>query len=293
MKQKDPAFLFYSKDYYEGTRTMLPQERACYVDLMIYQHQNGGFIPFDLKRILLYCSGVDEATLTATLEAKFVKKENGWVNEKLQKVIEQRVDFSAKQSVNGAVGQFFKKAKSILSDAEFLSLKAKIQGKSNDELYLIIKDLEINKATLKAMLKHRAVANAIGNASAIGNKEIKDAGYFIAARTLWFKFYTDTHPANGHNPTFDGMAGKKIKSILSKLKKKADEKEIEWNEQSALDSFEMLLIQASKTNWIKDNFALQNIDSKFDQIIQQALTKNVTGTKAIHEQLKREFNKVG
>ena len=36
---KDPAFLFYSKDFYEGTRTMLPEERACYIDLMIYQHQ--------------------------------------------------------------------------------------------------------------------------------------------------------------------------------------------------------------------------------------------------------------
>jgi len=34
---KDPAFLFYSKDFYEGTRTMLPEERACYIDLMIYQ----------------------------------------------------------------------------------------------------------------------------------------------------------------------------------------------------------------------------------------------------------------
>ena len=31
---KDPAFLFYSKDFYEGTRTMLPEERACYIDLM-------------------------------------------------------------------------------------------------------------------------------------------------------------------------------------------------------------------------------------------------------------------
>ena len=49
---KDPAFLLYSKDFYEGTRMMLPEERACYVDLMIYQHQNGGFIPNDVRRII-------------------------------------------------------------------------------------------------------------------------------------------------------------------------------------------------------------------------------------------------
>ena len=75
---KDPAFLFYSKDFYEGTRMMLPEERACYVDLLIYQHQNG-IIPLDLKRVLMYCNGVDEATLKATLEAKFTKTEEGWV----------------------------------------------------------------------------------------------------------------------------------------------------------------------------------------------------------------------
>lgn len=66
---KDPAFLFYSKDFYEGTRMMLPEERACFIDLMIYQHQNG-FIPDDKRRLMMYCSGIDEATLEATLEAK-------------------------------------------------------------------------------------------------------------------------------------------------------------------------------------------------------------------------------
>ena len=30
---KDPAFLFYSQDFYAGTRTMLPEERACWAHL--------------------------------------------------------------------------------------------------------------------------------------------------------------------------------------------------------------------------------------------------------------------
>ena len=74
---KDPAFLFYSKDFYEGTRMMLPEERACYMDLLVYQHQNGS-IPTDLKRVLMYCNGVDLATLEATLEAKFELVDEGW-----------------------------------------------------------------------------------------------------------------------------------------------------------------------------------------------------------------------
>lgn len=75
---KDSAFLFYSKDFYEGTRMMFPEERACYIDLLIYQHQNG-IIPFDLKRVSMFCNGIDIATLEATLEAKFEQTESGWV----------------------------------------------------------------------------------------------------------------------------------------------------------------------------------------------------------------------
>lgn len=152
MKGKDPAFLFYSADFYEGTRTMLPEERACFIDLMIYQHQRG-VIPNDLKRVLLYCNGVDEATLKATLEAKFKLTAEGWINERLQKVIDDREAYSEKQSINGIIGQFWKKAKAILSKKDFDNLKVMLSDKRNDEIMELIKNKEINKATLEAMLE--------------------------------------------------------------------------------------------------------------------------------------------
>ena len=152
MKGKDPAFLFYSSDFYEGTRTMLPEERACFIDLMIYQHQRG-IIPNDLKRVLLYCNGVDEATLKATLEAKFKQTDEGWINERLQKVIDERETYSEKQSINGAIGQFWKKAKAILSKKDFDNLKVALSDKRNDEILNLIKNKEINKATLEALLE--------------------------------------------------------------------------------------------------------------------------------------------
>jgi uncharacterized protein YdaU (DUF1376 family) len=119
---RDPAFLFYGKDFYEATRTMLPKERACYVDLLIYQHQHE-YIPNDLERMTMYCSGLDEATLKAVLEAKFKLCDKGWYNERLNKVIQERKEFSQKQSNNGAVGQFFKKAKSTLPVKDYNKLK--------------------------------------------------------------------------------------------------------------------------------------------------------------------------
>jgi len=156
---RDPAFLFYSKDFYEATRTMLPKERACYIDLLIYQHQNE-YIPNEIERISMYCSGIDEATLQATLQAKFKLCDKGWYNERLSSVIEQRKAFSDKQSDNGLIGQFFKKAKSSLPSKDYTKLKEFIYFTYTKEK--LINDLKINnnhEAMLQAMLKHLVNVN--------------------------------------------------------------------------------------------------------------------------------------
>ena len=147
---KDPAFLFYSNDFYSGTRMMLPEERACYIDLLIYQHQNG-IIPNNPKRLLMFCVGVDEATLKATLETKFELTPDGWVNRVLEKVVTEREKYTKSQSESGKVGQFWKKAKLLLSKKDFERLK-KIIDKP-----FILKEYSnsdfTNEATLKALFK--------------------------------------------------------------------------------------------------------------------------------------------
>lgn len=167
--KKDPAFLFYGKDFYEGTRTMLPEERACLIDLLIYQHQNGGYIPNDLKRISLYCSGIDEAILTATLQAKFKLGDNGWYSERLQELTKERKEYAEKQSINGKVGQFYKQSAKKLSPKEIKLIKEQIANKklNNKELYENwISKYSDPKAMLKALLKH------LGNGSVIGDEDI-------------------------------------------------------------------------------------------------------------------------
>lgn len=193
---KDPAFLLYSKDFYEGTRTMLPEERACLIDLMIYQHQNGA-IPNDVKRIAMYCSGCSEATLQATLEAKFKLIDGFWYNLKMTTVIDDRKIFSIKQSENGKVGQFWKKAKAILNKKEFDELRKSLINKTKREIIDLIGDQEINEAMLKtmleAMLKHLAIANAI----AIEDENIKeDIDLFLMVFDNFRKLYPGTKRGN-------------------------------------------------------------------------------------------------
>lgn len=86
---KDPAFLFYSKDFYEGTRLMLPEERACYIDLMIYQHQQGP-IPDDIPRLQMYCSGCSAGAIQRVLNEHFNQTPNGWLNKRLTREVNLR-----------------------------------------------------------------------------------------------------------------------------------------------------------------------------------------------------------
>ena len=187
---KDPAFLFYSKDFYEGTRTMLPEERACYIDLLIYQHQNGP-IPNNIQRMKMYCSGIDEATLIATLKAKFVATHEGWINERLQMTINERQEYADKQSINGQIGQFYKKAKEVLKKDNYMKIRAEYSDFSNEELLEEIKKFDLkNKASLKAslegLLKHRAVGNEIKIKDII--LELKIENRYAEIVNLWIDY---------------------------------------------------------------------------------------------------------
>ena len=137
---------------------MLPEERACYVDLMVYQHQHD-YIPNDIKRMTMYCVGVSEATLIATLEAKFKLCEKGWYNEKLQEVMNCREEYVQHQSDNGTYGQFIKKMNKDKSIKNLTELKDFIENSYSKKR--LIQDLKKNndyettlKALREALLKH-------------------------------------------------------------------------------------------------------------------------------------------
>lgn len=60
--KKDPAVLFYTKDWLEGTAAMFSEEKGVYIDLLCYQHQKG-FLPKN-KRRLAKITGISEEKFT-------------------------------------------------------------------------------------------------------------------------------------------------------------------------------------------------------------------------------------
>lgn len=167
---KDPAFLFYSKDFYEGTRMMLPEERACYVDLLIYQHQNGP-IPLDLRRVMMYCSGCTIETIQHVLDQKFDKTVNGWLNKRLTIESENRSTNKPKKIASASFAGLISSNNLSKKQIDFLKKNFNINDFIVEKDILII-DESIIKSKVKEwfnnmlnqMVKNLANVNAIANA---------------------------------------------------------------------------------------------------------------------------------
>lgn len=205
---KDPAFLFYSRDFYEGTRNMLPEERACYIDLMIYQHQNK-IIPLDLKRVYMYCSGISKETIDYVITEKFIKTDFGYYNEKLTDVVNNREKHSEKQSINGRLGQFYKQAKKLMYETDYFNLKQHLSKHSNEQALSIVNDFfklglkdsfNLDEAKLEALLKHLAIAIIDNN---IYKKiEIEKLKILGLSDSVWLDSICELHKLERNKITF-------------------------------------------------------------------------------------------
>lgn len=184
-KQKDPAFLFYSKDFYEGTRMMLPEERACYIDLLIYQHQNNGIIPNDLKRLMMYCSGVSEETIRMVLDKKFIQTVNGWFNQKLDQMVKQRAENNPKKIASACLAGLISHSNLRKKQKENLKKQFQISQfiEENGEL---ITDESIIKTRVRDWfneLVDHLVDKRIENVNAIVNKIKEQEGGSVKGET--------------------------------------------------------------------------------------------------------------
>lgn len=103
---KDPAFLFYSKDWLEGTAEMTSEEKGVYVDLLAHQHQKGS-LPTETKK-LAKLAGLSESEFLkvwSELSSKFVANASGrLVNRKLNGIVSERLDKGWRNTIIGTLG---------------------------------------------------------------------------------------------------------------------------------------------------------------------------------------------
>lgn len=101
---KDPAFLFYSQDFFLGSATMTFEDKGKYIHILCLMHQQGRL---DEETIRFSVGNV-----SVKLKSKFRIDENGfWFNERLESETEKRNKFTKSRRDNGSMGGRPKKQK--------------------------------------------------------------------------------------------------------------------------------------------------------------------------------------
>ncbi len=148
---KNPAFLFYANDFYTETRMMTPEERAAYIDLLIYQHKFGE-IPNDLARVQLFVTGVSKQVLEQVLEQMFSKTPTGFKNLFLENTQKRTKNYVEKRKNAGKLSAFWRYASKKLSRNQYKKLKKCAEKKNLNQL--ILNEIEQNKQNAKQMFQH-------------------------------------------------------------------------------------------------------------------------------------------
>lgn len=90
---KDPAFLFYSADFYMGTIGMSAAQVGYYIRLMCLQHQQGHLSEALIKTVM--------PRLDPVVMAKFIQDDEGlWYNARLARETEKRNDYVSSRRKN-------------------------------------------------------------------------------------------------------------------------------------------------------------------------------------------------
>jgi uncharacterized protein YdaU (DUF1376 family) len=93
---KDPAFLFYPGDWLGGTMGMTLEQKGAYMELLIYQFNNGGFTEAQAKQVLSICF----ASVWHNIRHKFVLEGSTYFNARLKTEILKRKAFSESRRNN-------------------------------------------------------------------------------------------------------------------------------------------------------------------------------------------------
>lgn len=94
---KDPAFLFYSQDFFTGTATMTFEDKGKYIHILCLMHQQGRMNEETIRFIV--------GSISDNLKNKFDIDDNGlWYNKRLELEISKRVKFVESRINNGKLG---------------------------------------------------------------------------------------------------------------------------------------------------------------------------------------------
>lgn len=180
---KDPAFLFYTKDFQSGTQDMSVAEVGAYIRLLCYQHQHG-FIPDNRDRLMRITGifNIEEFDLVwEVVQLKFNQMANHLVNQRLDQEVKKRANYKPKKIASATLAGLISSSKLNLKDIQEIKKKFKIDDFIEEDGNLII-DESIIKTKVKEWFKKMVnqmvnnLANGNGNGNANENEELNNIG---------------------------------------------------------------------------------------------------------------------
>lgn len=159
---KDPAFLFYSKDWIEGTAEMLPEEKGVYIDLLAQQHQTGS-LPADTRRLSMIARLSHDAFLSIWnngLKDKFIEKDGRMVNRKLTEVMTERSDKGRKNKIIGKFATLIRQHKLTAEQKEIIKNEFNV-----DQFLILSTDLATERLTEWFINRLKSIGNENGDAN--------------------------------------------------------------------------------------------------------------------------------
>lgn len=97
LKNKDPAFLFYSSDFLTGVSDLTMEERGKYITLLCLQHQKGHLSSKTIKTTV--------GSVSQDIIDKFQQDSKGcYYNVRLENEVKKRMEYAKSRSQNGKRG---------------------------------------------------------------------------------------------------------------------------------------------------------------------------------------------
>lgn len=169
-KDKDPAFLFYSKDWIQGTAELMPEEKGVLIDLLCHQHQEHG-LPcqiFRLARIVgLGLSDFEKIWLS--LSPRFELRNDRLYNRKLDRVMTERSEKGHKNTIIGKFASLMRAAD--LSKKHYLLLRSKFNV---DEFLSLSTEDATERLTEWFNERLKSIEDGTVNENEIVNEDMKE-----------------------------------------------------------------------------------------------------------------------
>lgn len=157
---KDPAFLFYSKDWLQGTAQLMPDEKGVYIDLLAHQHQDSD-LPNDIKRLARIVGMAEKEFLPIweVLKVKFVDAGNNrLVNRKLTEISTERSTKGLRNRISGTFASI------IRLSTEPYEKKVEIKKLFNIDDFITVPDHSLTESITEWFLSRlKSIEDGNGN----------------------------------------------------------------------------------------------------------------------------------